>query len=84
MNGNDGQRDQTGGYDRMHDEYQPMPRRCIRAFDGALDENAILVAFADDSGHGLMQDGRGLVGFAVGCRRRAAYGSISVIQLGVV
>ena len=44
--------DQADGNDRMHDEHQPMPRRCIRAFDGALDENAILVAFADDSGHG--------------------------------
>jgi len=52
MNGNDGQRDQTGGYDRMHDEYEPMPRRCIRAFDCALDENAILVTLADNSGHG--------------------------------
>jgi hypothetical protein len=52
MNGNDGQRDQTGGYDRMHDEYEPMARRCIRAFDCALDENAILVTLADNSGHG--------------------------------
>jgi hypothetical protein len=29
-----------------------MPRRCIRAFDCALDENAILVPLADNSGHG--------------------------------
>ncbi len=27
----------------MHDKREPMPGRRVRAFDGALDENAILV-----------------------------------------
>lgn len=52
MNSNDSQHDKTGSNDRMHDKHQPMPGRCIGAFDCALDENAILVAFANDSGHG--------------------------------
>ena len=51
VDGDGDQRNQADGDDRMHDEHQPMPERCIRAFDGALDENAILVTLADDSGH---------------------------------
>ena len=52
MNRHRDQRDQADGDDRMHDEREPMPGRCIRAFDSALDKNAILVTLADDSGHG--------------------------------
>jgi hypothetical protein len=32
-----GQYRKTGGDDGMHDEHQPMPGRCIRAFDGEFE-----------------------------------------------
>mgnify|MGYP003449191266 FL=1 len=51
VDGDGDKRNQADGDDRMHDKREPMPGRCIRAFDGALDENAILVTLADDSGH---------------------------------
>ena len=37
VDGDSDQRNQTDGGNRMHEEHQPMPRRCIRAFDGALE-----------------------------------------------
>ena len=37
MDGDNDQCDQADGDDRMHDEHQPMPGRCTRAFDGALE-----------------------------------------------
>ena len=52
MDGHSDQRDQGDGDDRMHDEHEPMPRGRVRALDVALDQHAVFVLFADDSGHG--------------------------------
>ena len=38
MDGDDDKQDQAERDDRMHDEHQPMPGRCIRALDRALDQ----------------------------------------------
>ena len=68
----------------MGEQHQPFGGLEGRVLSRALDHDAVLETFADDPGRGLNQDGRGLVGLAVGCLRRAAYGSISIIRVGVV
>ena len=50
MDSHSDQRDQADGDDRMHDEHEPMPGVRVRALGLALDQDAVLVLFADDPG----------------------------------
>jgi hypothetical protein len=62
VDGDDDQRDEADGDDRMDYEREPMPGGRIRAFGLALDQDAIFVFLADDFWHRLsrMISDRGL------------------------
>ena len=53
----------AGGDDGMHDEHQPMPGRCIRAFDGELECPPGVRAYARRAA--LLSTHQQLMGFPV-------------------
>ena len=63
MDGDGDQRDQADGDDRMHDEREPLPERCVRAFNGALECPAGVRAYARRAA--LLSILQQLMGFAV-------------------